>query len=88
MFGGSYDFIFIYCCRSPDKDNSCVNIASDVNDVIDVDDGNVGNDVDDGNDGNDDAKNDGDDPPSSTLLPVSKRYFFVVLFSFQILLSL
>ena len=89
MFGGSYDFIFIYCCRSPDKDNSCVNIASDVNDVIDVDDGNVGNDVDDGNDGNDeDAKNDdGDDPPSSTLPPVSKCYFFVVLFSFHILLS-
>ena len=97
MFGGSYDFIFIYCCRSPDKDNSCVNIASDVNDVIDVDDGNVRNDVDDGNDGNDeddgndgndeDAKNDGDDPPSSTLPPVSKCYFFVVLFSFHILLS-
>ena len=72
------------CCRSPDKGNSCVNIASDVNDVIDVNDG---NDVDDGNDGNDDAKNDGGDPPSSTLPPVSKRYFFVVLFSFHILLS-
>jgi len=82
-------FLYIHFCRRPDNDNSCVNIASDVNDVIDVDDGNVGNDVDDGNDGNDeDAKNDdGDDPPSSTLPPVSKRYFFVVLFSFHILLS-
>ena len=83
-------FLIFICCRSPDKDNSCVNIASDVNDVIDVDDSNVGNAVDDGNDGNDeDAKNDdGDDPPSSTLSPVSKRYFFVVLISFHILLSL
>ena len=46
-------------------------------------------DVDDGSDGNgEDAKNDdGDDHPSSTLVPVGKCYFFIVLFSFHIRLS-